>query len=247
MDDCDSIGGTPLGTSDCDGDGLSNDEEATNGTDPNTADTDGDGINDGQEIADGTNPLDDCESIGGTPVATSDCDGDGLTTDEEINLGTDPDNADTDGDGIDDGLEVSDGTDPLNDCESIGGTPLATSDCDGDGIPNEEEDDLTPIENVEIHNVITPNGDGLNDELVIKGIEGYPENTVNIFNRWGVEVFSVKGYGTSGVEKFKGYSNGRVTINQDRALPVGTYYYIIQLTGGNGQNKKMAGYLYINR
>ncbi|MDO6519474.1 Ig-like domain-containing protein, partial [Zobellia uliginosa] len=136
LDDCDSVGGTHLSTSDCDGDGISNGDEATFGTDPNDPDTDGDGISDGQEVTDGTAPLDDCDSVGGTPLATSDCDGDGISNGDEATLGTDPNDPDTDGDGISDGQEVTDGTAPLDDCDSVGGTPLATSDCDGDGISN---------------------------------------------------------------------------------------------------------------
>ncbi|MGW9684420.1 T9SS type B sorting domain-containing protein [Flagellimonas sp. 2504JD1-5] len=156
LDDCNSNGGTPLGTSDCDGDGLTGDEEATLGTNPDLADTDGDGISDGQEVnTDITNPLDDCDSIGGTPLGTSDCDGDGLTGDEEATLGTNPDLADTDGDGISDGQEVNtDTTNPLDDCDSIGGTPLGTSDCDADGLTNDEE--ITGIDDV--GTVADPNG-----------------------------------------------------------------------------------------
>merc|ERR1711881_713232 len=66
LDSCDSVGGTPLSTDDCDGDGLTTAEETTNGTDPNNEDTDGDGISDGQEVnTDGTDPLDSCDSNGG--------------------------------------------------------------------------------------------------------------------------------------------------------------------------------------
>ena len=42
---------------DTDGDGLSDDQEATLGTDPTLADTDGGGVNDGDEVANGTDPL----------------------------------------------------------------------------------------------------------------------------------------------------------------------------------------------
>ncbi|MBT8239483.1 MAG: gliding motility-associated C-terminal domain-containing protein, partial [Croceitalea sp.] len=142
LDDCDSVGGSPLPESDCDNDGLTNVEEESLGTDPNNSDTDGDTILDGQEVADGTDPLNDCDSIGGTPLLNGDCDGDGLSNDEENGFGTDPFLADTDGDGIEDGQEVSDGTDPLNDCDSIGGAPLIEGDCDGDGLTNGEEADL---------------------------------------------------------------------------------------------------------
>ncbi|EWH09040.1 outer membrane adhesin-like protein, partial [Cellulophaga geojensis KL-A] len=146
---------------DTDGDGLTNNEENTLGTDPNNPDTDGDGTSDGQEVTDGTDPLDDCDSIGGTPLDTSDCDNDGLTnaqeatigTDtfnpdsdndglldgDEVTLGTDPNNPDTDGDSILDGQEVTDNTNPLDDCDSNGGTPLDTSDCDMDGLTNAQE------------------------------------------------------------------------------------------------------------
>ncbi|GGG54873.1 hypothetical protein GCM10011414_25900 [Croceivirga lutea] len=141
LDDCDSVGGTPLGTSDCDADGLTTDEETAAGTNPDNADTDGDGILDGQEVnTDSTDPLDDCDSVGGTPLGTSDCDSDGLSNDDETTAGTDPDNPDTDGDGIQDGQEVNtDGTDPLDVCDSIGGSPRGTSDCDADGLTTDEE------------------------------------------------------------------------------------------------------------
>ncbi|WP_083467641.1 DUF11 domain-containing protein, partial [Croceitalea dokdonensis] len=168
-DDCSSVGGTPLGNSDCDNDGLTTDEETTgvddpstpadpNGetTDPNNADTDGDGISDGQEALDGTDPNDSCNSVGGTPLGTADCDNDGLTNDEETTgvddpstpadpngETTDPNVADTDGDGISDGQEALDGTDPNDSCDSVGGTPLGTDDCDGDGNPNADDPNPT--------------------------------------------------------------------------------------------------------
>ncbi len=141
LDSCSSVGGTPLPTSDCDADGLTLDEETTAGTDPDNPDTDGDGISDGQEVnTDGTDPLDSCSSNGGTPATASDCDADGLSLAQETTEGTDPDNPDTDGDGISDGQEVNtDGTDPLDSCSSVGGTPLPTDDCDGDGNPNQTD------------------------------------------------------------------------------------------------------------
>ena len=69
------------GDADCDGDGLTNDEENTGIDDPNTLpdprgyvtdpdnpDTDGDRIPDGQESIDMTDPADDCSNIGGVPL-----------------------------------------------------------------------------------------------------------------------------------------------------------------------------------
>jgi len=44
-------------TSDADGDGLTDAQEALLGTNPDLADTDGDGLNDGLEVSMGTDPL----------------------------------------------------------------------------------------------------------------------------------------------------------------------------------------------
>jgi gliding motility-associated-like protein len=67
-------------------------------------------------------------------------------------------------------------------------------------------------------NIITPNGDGVNDNLVI---EGFDENSANnqsemtVYNQWGNVVFQAKPYKNDWSGTFK-----------DVALPDGTYYYI---------------------
>lgn len=45
-----------------------------------------------------------------------------------------------------------------------------------------------------IPNVITANDDGTNDVFIIQNISDYPENEVWFYNRWGTELFYVKGY-----------------------------------------------------
>jgi len=214
---------------DTDNDGLSDEEEAALNTDPNNPDTDGDGILDGVEVNDdATNPLDDCDSVGGTPLAESDCDLDGLTTAEEEAINTDPNNPDTDGDGILDGEEVNtDATNPLDACDSNGGTPPLGTACD-----------------IEIENdLVTPGvGDG---NFKIKFIEVFPENTVEIYNRWGVVVYKTEGYDNA-ENSFRGISNGRTVIQKEEELPVGVYFYIIKYNN-NGFTKSRTGYLYINR
>ncbi|MCL5247781.1 gliding motility-associated C-terminal domain-containing protein, partial [Cellulophaga sp. 20_2_10] len=201
--------------------------EVTLGTDPNNPDTDGDTILDGQEVTDNTNPLDDCDSNGGTPLDASDCDMDGLTNAEEAALGTDPFNPDSDGDLILDGKEVTDQTDPLDPCDNIGGTPPEGAPCD-----------------ISIYNDLV--GPGVDDGYFrIINIEQFPNNTVQIYNRWGVIVFETKSY-DRGTNVFKGISNGRVVVKKNETLPAGVYYYIINYNN-NGQNKSKAGYLYLNR
>ncbi|WP_372473981.1 Ig-like domain-containing protein [Capnocytophaga sp. ARDL2] len=101
---------------------------------------------------------------------------------------------------------------------------------------------------VEITNVVTPNGDKLNDYLVLDGIECYPGNRVEIYNRWGVLVYETDNYNSKG-NVFEGYSNGRVTISQGSMLPTGTYYYVVKyaLDLGNGEvyNIDQAGFIHL--
>jgi uncharacterized repeat protein (TIGR01451 family)/gliding motility-associated-like protein len=98
---------------------------------------------------------------------------------------------------------------------------------------------------IEVFNFISSNGSpGSNDIFKIAGIDCYPDNTVEIYNRWGVLVFETKGYdNTSRV--FNGISNGRVTINQNSRLPDGTYFYVLRYKNFTGGNIEKAGYLYI--
>ena len=99
-------------------------------------------------------------------------------------------------------------------------------------------------EEVYVHQLVTPNGDGENDFLRIYGLETYPDNTVRIFNRWGVMVFETNGYDNN-ANVFRGMSEGRMTIAQSNMLPSGTYYYTVDYTS-NGNKKHLAGFFYIN-
>lgn len=45
-----------------------------------------------------------------------------------------------------------------------------------------------------IPNVFTPNGDGVNDNLVFKNLHVFPDNKLVILNRWGKTVFEKTGY-----------------------------------------------------
>ena len=69
-------------------------------------------------------------------------------------------------------------------------------------------------------NIITPNGDGVNDELFFEGnIEKYGINTLKIFNRWGKLIYEKIDYQLDD-ERFTGHYNGE-------ELPAGTYYYTL--------------------
>ena len=99
---------------------------------------------------------------------------------------------------------------------------------------------------VEVFNEVTPNNDGNNDYFYIRGLDCFPENSVEIFNRWGVEVFEVENYDNN-LRAFKGYSEGRVNVNQSDALPNGTYYYILKYKEFNGTISTKTGFLYLTK
>ena len=82
--------------------------------------------------------------------------------------------------------------------------------------------------------------------FVIRNIELYPNNTVTIFNRWGVVVYEVDSYGQDN-KFFKGVSEGRSTMRKLEELPVETYFYTIRYVNSNGVEKLRSGYLYLNK
>ncbi|HKK39019.1 MAG TPA: gliding motility-associated C-terminal domain-containing protein, partial [Cryomorphaceae bacterium] len=71
-----------------------------------------------------------------------------------------------------------------------------------------------------IPNIVTPNGDGLNDVFAIQYIEFFPGVSLSIFNRWGQEVFSSSSYGQYQAEN-DGWDPGD--------LAGGVYFYELKL------------------
>ncbi|OXB02441.1 HYR-like domain-containing protein [Flavobacterium pectinovorum] len=107
--------------------------------------------------------------------------------------------------------------------------------------------------NVIIHNAFSPNGDGINDAFKIDSIDDltcYPENTVEIYNRWGILVFETVNYNNT-TNAFDGTSRGRTTVKQSEGLPTGTYFYIINYKSLDGNNiiqsNKKDGFLYLSK
>jgi len=82
---------------------------------------------------------------------------------------------------------------------------------------------LTEPSDLELPNGISPNGDGINDGLIILGLEVYPNNELIIFNRWGNIVFQQNNY-----------SNQTPWFGENRSgglLPDGTYFAILKVKG----------------
>ncbi len=99
-----------------------------------------------------------------------------------------------------------------------------------------------------IHNAFTPNGDGINEFFSIENITNpcYENNTVEIYNRWGVKVFDIENYNNAD-RVFTGVSEGRSTVKQSEQLPTGTYFYILKYRNIEGTYSTKNGYLYLSR
>lgn len=111
--------------------------------------------------------------------------------------------------------------------------------CDRNGLCAQQSIGIDVVGEVLVFNGITPNGDGVNDYMLIKFIDivkGAEKNNVSIFNRWGKVVFEMSDY-----NNLDRVFEGRNT-NGD-LLPNGTYFYKVDLDNG----KTYSGYLTLNR
>jgi gliding motility-associated-like protein len=103
-----------------------------------------------------------------------------------------------------------------NGCASIDTLSLLVEDCE-----------------VNIPQLLSPNGDGKNDYLVIKNIDLYPNHRVQIYNRWGNVVFDKQGYGNDW--------QGTNEMGNGGLLPIGTYF--ISVDFGDKSKKNYKGYI----
>ncbi len=88
-----------------------------------------------------------------------------------------------------------------------------------------------------IPDIITPNHDGFNDVLIISCIEFFPTNELQVFNRWGQQIYHAFGYD----------NNWGGTWDQTGGdLPDGTYYYVFIATINN-EEKTFNGHITISR
>jgi gliding motility-associated-like protein len=79
---------------------------------------------------------------------------------------------------------------------------------------------------------VTPNGDGINDVLLIDGLFEYPYNEITIYNRWGDKIYYAKPYNQDW--------NG---INPDEIVN-GTYFFILEL---EGQPDPFKGFVHLQK
>ena len=98
---------------------------------------------------------------------------------------------------------------------------------------NNQDSASAIVDCFKVFNEFSPNDDQQNDTFYIECIENYPDNLLQVFNRWGNLVYFKKGYDNTWDGK---------DYKSSRKLPEGTYFYILDL----GDNfMKTSGWLYI--
>lgn len=88
------------------------------------------------------------------------------------------------------------------------------------GFQQPEISDVTPSDCNDLPNVITPvEKDGLNDVWMIGELAG--DNELNIYNRWGIQIFHARPY----MNDWGGQDMS------DNVVPAGTYFYVLTIEG----------------
>ena len=92
-------------------------------------------------------------------------------------------------------------------------------------------------DNIEMPTAFSPNGDGKNDDFLIKGLDKFPDNTLVVFNRWGNEIFAKDSY----------YRDWKGEGPNGEALPDGTYFAVLKVKNFKGSELILKGYVDLRR
>jgi gliding motility-associated-like protein len=86
------------------------------------------------------------------------------------------------------------------------------------------------IKDNDIPNLFSPNNDGQSDVFAISGLQDFPNFTLQIFDRWGSDVYNYKNNGNLTPLWWNGTNNGK-------PVPEGVYYYILNFNDGTTKPK----------
>jgi gliding motility-associated-like protein len=93
--------------------------------------------------------------------------------------------------------------------------------------------------NLDVAQLLTPDGNTVNDAWIIGNIELYKENRVTIVDRWGSVVYSESGYDNE-QKAWRGRNA------QGNVVPSGTYFYTITIRSGK-ENTESRGFIEVIR
>jgi gliding motility-associated-like protein len=109
---------------------------------------------------------------------------------------------------------------------------------DSNGCINSDTIKVNLIPDIVAPSAFSPNGDGINDIWIIEIPEQFTNVTVRVYNRWGSIVYD---RAQVGGDNWSG--NG----NNNKLLPVGTYYYVIEYIDFDGKKNNVNGPITIIR
>ena len=118
---------------------------------------------------------------------------------------------------------------PISGCESTTRIPL----------------EITIINsNLNFFNLITIDDNDLNKELIIQGLEQFPNNSIEIYNRYGNLVWSGVNYNNV-TNTFKGMASVSGVVSQGSYLPTGTYFFILSYPN-DCEKSELKGFIQID-
>jgi gliding motility-associated-like protein len=95
---------------------------------------------------------------------------------------------------------------------------------------------IDAIEFINIPNVFTPDGDGINDVFYINS-SGMTEFQLDVYNRWGTKIFT----STEAGAKWDGRSSAGVELSE------GTYYFILKAVSISAKDNSTTGFITLLR
>ncbi len=95
---------------------------------------------------------------------------------------------------------------------------------------------VTDVYSIVIPNIFTPNGDGINEDFVVKS-DGVTAMNILIYDRWGLKMFESSTINAP----WDGKNIG------GKEVPDDTYFYIITATSNKGENKQYKGFITLLR
>ena len=90
---------------------------------------------------------------------------------------------------------------------------------------------------LEYRSVITPDGDGFNEEFRINCLNEFPEHTLEIYNRWGQLVFKTDDY----------HNDWQGTNRTGSDLPEGAYFFVFEYRDTDGTVRQKKGHITVLR
>jgi gliding motility-associated-like protein len=143
---------------------------------------------------------------------------------------------DSDNDNIADSIELT------LDFDGDGSPNYLDLDSDGDEVSDEIEGSVDSDRNsykdfldcqTFVPEVFTPNNDGVNDVLKIKGLVNFPNASIIVFNQWGQVVFKSNGPYQN---NWGGVNTEGSNFANNVVLPEGIYFYVLDHNQSNSTN-----------